>query len=633
MGVEKDPLDDIKYLSSDDLQGRGIGTDGLNKAAEYIASEFRELGLKTELFDGGPFQMFKMDTTPERGPTENNSLDLIDAQGNRTSLKLDRDFSTLAVGGSGKLEAELVFVGYGISAPKLEYDDYIDMDVKDKIVVMIRKEPQQANPHSSFNGTKSSQHAYFTRKVANAFEHGAAAVIMFNDEHSLEESRLAAIKRRQQLEERIVAATKKLNDAADKKKAEEEIETLKKSVAELVGNESKLNDVLVPFLGAGGGGDRKTPVFFATRKSFESIIKSAADKTLSEIEKEIDKDLKPQSVALGWKAAIQSDVIRRKVDVKNVVAVIEGKGPLADETVVVGAHYDHLGSGGPGSLAPWTREIHNGADDNASGTAGLLHVARAIASQKTPPARRVVFIAFTGEERGLIGSAHYVKHPKFPLNNTVAMINMDMIGRLKDNKLIIQGLDTATEFDALADRLNKTYEFIITKKSGGFGPSDHSSFYSKKIPVMHIFTGTHSDYHRPSDDWDLVNAEGLRKVANLTRDIVTEIIAMPKRPEYKEVKQKEFAGGGGDRPYFGSIPDFAQTGEGYALMDVTKGGPAERAGMKTGDVIIQLAESKIGNLEDFDSALRKHKAGEKVPVKVRRGKETITLHVILDPPR
>jgi hypothetical protein len=244
-----------------------------------------------------------------------------------------------------------------------------------------------------------------------------------------------------------------------------------------------------------------------------------------------------------------------------------------------------------------------------------------------------VFIAFTGEERGLIGSAHYVKQPRFPLKNTVAMINMDMIGRLKDNKLIIQGLDTATEFDALADRLNKTYQFAITKKSGGFGPSDHSSFYSKKIPVMHVFTGTHSDYHRPSDDWERVNAEGLRKVANLTRDIVQEIIAMPKRPEYKEVKQKQFAGGGGDRPYFGSIPDFAQTGEGYALMDVTKGGPADRAGMKSGDVIIQLAESKIGNLEDFDSALRKHKAGEKVPVKVRRGKETITLQVILDPPR
>jgi Zn-dependent M28 family amino/carboxypeptidase len=322
--------------------------------------------------------------------------------------------------------------------------------------------------------------------------------------------------------------------------------------------------------------------------------------------------------------------------VKNVLAVLEGEGPLANETVVIGAHYDHVGRGGPGSgslaVAPWTTDIHNGADDNASGTVSLLEVARRFAGRNEKPRRRLVFIAFTAEERGLLGSARYVREPRFPLESTVAMVNMDMVGRLKDDKLIVYGTGTAAEFDPLINDLNKKYEFKITKHPEGFGPSDHSSFYAKQIPVFHFFTGTHQDYHRPSDDFEKINYAGMSRIADMVTEVVDTIAKGDKRPEYKEVRSAQ-PKRDGDRPYFGSIPDFGQEGMGYALMGVVKGSPADTAGLKAGDIIVKLGESRIGSLEDFDSALRKFKAGDKVPVTVKRGDQMVTVMVTLAPPR
>jgi hypothetical protein len=213
------------------------------------------------------------------------------------------------------------------------------------------------------------------------------------------------------------------------------------------------------------------------------------------------------------------------------------------------------------------------------------------------------------------------------------MLNLDMVGRLQDDKLIVHGTGTAAEFDALVDRFGKDGGFELTKKPGGFGPSDHSSFYGAKVPVLFFFTGSHKDYHRPTDDSDKLNVAGMRRIADLVVQVATTLAEAPERPRYVEVKGSNDLGSGGDRPYFGSIPDFAQSEPGYALSGVTKDGPAERAGIKAGDIIIQLGDSKIGNLEDFDSALRKYKAGDKVPVVAKRGAEQVTLEVTLDPPR
>jgi len=635
----------VKYLASDELEGRGVGTEGLNVAAGYVAEQFAEIGLKTSLFDGTPYQSFTVTAETEMGKKENNRLKLVrisgeDQEKKAIELKLEDDFSPLAIGGSGDFDTDLVFVGYGITAKEPQYDDYAAVDVQGKVVVMLRKEPQQGNPHSRFNGTDASQHATFRRKVANAYEHGAAAVIIVNDHFDLLAKSEAERKRWVQAMDKLYdlhADFKKLENPSDEQfqehleKTAELNKQIQQSAEKLQKNEF---DKLVRFREAGVG-DRKTmPVYFVARDKIDPIVKEATGASLAELEKQIDTDLQPRSQVLaGWKAVGEAEVITKEAEIKNVVGVLEGEGPLAHETVIVGAHYDHLGMGGPGTFAPWTVAVHNGADDNASGTSALLEVARRLSSRNEKPKRRIVFIAFSGEERGLLGSAHYVKNPRFPLDETVSMINMDMVGRLNDNKLIVHGTGTAKKFDALVDRLNKEHGFEITKKPGGFGPSDHASFYPKKIPVMHIFTGTHKDYHRPSDDWQKVNVEGMRRVVDFVTDITEEIANAPAPPEYVAIKRKVIPSRGGDRPYLGTIPDFANSAEGYAIQGVAPGGPAEKGGMQGGDVIVKFGESKIGGLEDIDSALRKHEAGEKVKVEVLRDGKRVKLEVVLDPPK
>jgi hypothetical protein len=244
----------------------------------------------------------------------------------------------------------------------------------------------------------------------------------------------------------------------------------------------------------------------------------------------------------------------------------------------------------------------------------------------------VLFIAFSGEERGLLGSAHYTANPAVPLADTVAMVNLDMVGRLDGNKVIVHGTGTGTGFDALIDRLVAARGLEVAKEPGGFGPSDHSSFYAKKIPVFHIFTGSHADYHRPTDTADRVNYEGLTRLADLVTDVVRELAEAAERPAYIEVASTQFARGG-DRPYFGSIPDFGKPGGGYAISGVSKDSPAARGGLEGGDLIVRLGGSAVTNLDDFDSALRKHKGGDAVPVVVVRGGVEVTLEVTLDPPR
>jgi Zn-dependent M28 family amino/carboxypeptidase len=317
------------------------------------------------------------------------------------------------------------------------------------------------------------------------------------------------------------------------------------------------------------------------------------------------------------------------------MAVLPGEGFLAQEVIVIGAHYDHVGRGGPGSGAidPNSKEIHNGADDNASGAATLVEVARQLSQSGRKPRRTIVFIAFTGEERGLFGSDYYVKNPLFKLEDTVAMLNMDMVGRLDDEKLIVEGVGTGEGFEPLVERINGRYGFKLTKKPGGFGPSDHASFYGKKIPVMHFFTGTHKDYHRPTDDFEKLNVSGMRRVGEMVAEIALHVAEAAERPKYLETASTQRLGGGGDRPYFGSIPDFAQEQPGYAITGVAKDSPAAKGGLQGGDVIVKFGESRIGNLEDFDSALRKYKGGDRVPVVVKRDGKEVTLQVTLGEPR
>jgi len=358
---------------------------------------------------------------------------------------------------------------------------------------------------------------------------------------------------------------------------------------------------------------------------------------LAKLEERIDAGPTPRSAPLvGWRVVGQTDILRTKTDVKNVLAELPGVGPHADETLVIGAHYDHLGYGGMGSNAPGVHAIHPGADDNGSGTAALLEVARRLVarSKEHPFPRRILFISFTGEERGLLGSARYVRDPLIPLDKTIAMLNMDMVGRMKDHKLIVYGTDTAAEFPALLKTAAEPYGFNIVSQPGGFGPSDHASFYARHMPVLHFFTGTHSDYHRPTDTAEKLNVPDMRRVADLVSDMAVAIADAAERPHFTESKVSIVSlSAQGDRPYFGSIPDFGRDQPGYAISGVASHSPAEQGGLKAGDIVVRLGDSKVGNLEDFDSALRKHKAGDKVSVLVKRGAEEVKLEVTLAPPR
>ena len=588
--VEKRLRADVTWLAAPEREGRGPGTKGIRDASEWISRKFDEIGL--EPINGLRKQSFMMTleaTLPKMQANHAQIIKVAEDGAGEVSLPLElgKTFTPLAVGGSGTFDLPLAFAGYGITAPEQEYDDYepLGKSVVSKAVIVLRQEPQKENPHSVFNGNQATQHAALVRKIANASEHEAAAVVFCNDASATEP------------------------------------------------------DALMDFRRAGGGENgRSMPVLQVSRSVVADVIKRATGSTVASLEAEIDRTLEPQSRVLdGWRLKGEVTIQRQQTDAENIVGVIPGVGFGDDETdapdvVVLGAHYDHLGYGDSNSLAPGTRAIHHGADDNASGTAALLEVARQLRAEGPFP-RTIVFIAFAGEERGLLGSGHYVANPLLPLKRTAAMVNLDMVGRLVDEKVIVHGTGTGTGLDAMVDRFALQAGFGIAKEPGGFGPSDHSSFYARKIPVLHLFTGSHTDYHRPTDTADKVNYAGMARISRLVANVVRELATVTTPPKYLEVASKPFMGGGGDRPYFGSIPDFAKPGGGYAITGVSKKSPAAEAGLEGGDVIVRLGESAISGLEDFDSALRKHKAGETVPVVVRRNGKEVTLSVTLGDPR
>ena len=637
----------VQFLASDELEGRGPGTKGIDKAAEFLAAEFAKLGLKTDLFDGQPFQKFSIPIATEMGPAEKNVLKFVGPPGKEGQpareirLELGKDFTPLAISGTAPIDAPLVFVGYGITAKEKDwsYDDYAGVDVKGKVVVILRKEPQQEDEKSKFNGKQPSPHALFNRKSANASEHEAAAIIYVNDALELKSQRERMEKEWSNAVGKMVEAGKKYQELKEpsEKEVATHFATLTKLAEELASLGKELAgspDFLLKFKGAGEDSSRKIPIFFITRQQADELLKASGGSDLTTVETEIDADLTPRSRELtGWKAVGETNVDRKQAVVRNVIASLEGEGPLADETIVIGAHYDHLGFGGPGSLAAWTTEIHNGADDNASGTATLLEMAHRLATSGKKFPRRIVFMAFTAEERGLLGSAHYTRNPRFALEKTVAMFNLDMVGRMRDDKLIVYGTGTAKEFEGLVDQLGEKASFKLTKHAGGFGPSDHSSFYAKKIPVLHLFTGTHAEYHRPSDDSPLLNVPGMRRIADLLEEVVLTTATTEAKPTYIENKKVESIGGdpvAGDRPYFGSIPDYGSEEEGVALTGVQPDSPAAKAGLKAGDVIVKFGESKVTNIEDFMGAMMKFKPGDKVKVGVKRGKEVLLLDAVME---
>ncbi len=573
---------DLQYLSSDALEGRDVGSEGIALAGEFIAQRFRELGLETQLFDGSPFQEFTIPGPSELGPAERNTLKFEGTDVAEPSL--GSDFTALSLGANGVFSGELVFAGYGITAPELGYDDYANLDVAGKVVIVLRKEPQQNQEDSKFDGTRSSQFAYFSSKEANAALHKVAALIMVND--------------------RVTAA-------------------------------GEQGDYLLDVTGAGNAlTDAQVPTMYCTRTVVDGLLQIALGKSLDDLEQSIDEQAAPQSQVLtGLVASGETNVQVSQVPVRNVLGVLPGRGELAEEYVVVGAHYDHVGMGGAGSLAPGTVAIHNGADDNASGTTTLLEIARRLSANPAENRRTLVFMAFTAEEKGLLGSKYYVRHPRFPLEKTVAMVNLDMVGRLNENTLTVYGTGTATGFEALLEQHNQDVQLTLDKQPAGFGPSDHSSFYEQDIPVFHFFTGLHNDYHRPSDDFETVNLTGMAKIATLVTGVVSHLSEQAHRPSLVKSSAVAQVGrtlgrrGPRGRAVIGIQLD---TSVEFPRVDsVEAAGPAAESGLQAGDVLLQIDDAQLSSIDELRAALGGKRPGQTVEITVRRGEESLKLPVKL----
>jgi len=578
-------LQHIKYLASDELEGRGDGAPGLEKAAEYIEKSLRNSGLEPAGDNRSFFQTFQLVTGISLEP--GNALSLTTSNGT-VAFEVGRDYRLVSTSSnSAPTSLPVVFAGYGITAAAQHYDDYAGIDASGKAVLIFTHEPQENDPRSVFEGQTNTANSTMLRKVEVARSHGAAAILLMDDvNHRVE--------------------------------PEQNRQWLRDPQAEEYG----------------------MPVFYVSRDRVQQALGAALN--LANLSREIDRDFAAKSRVLAdvsMSAVDRTQKVRRPV--RNVVAKLQGSDPsLRSEAVIIGAHYDHLGRSGRFSMAQNSSgQIHHGADDNASGTAAILEMAKAAVESRSDFRRSMIFITFAGEELGLLGSSYYANHPSIPLEQTIAMINLDMVGRA-GGRILVDGFANAASLEddlkaAQATLTGSGMKMAALRGSAGAGASDDATFISRKIPAINFFSGFHVDYHRPSDTWDKIDAAGGAAVADLALALAQQIANRSSRPEFTETVQEQHstgrAGGpvSGYGPYFGSVPDFANEGEGVKFSDVRAGSPAAKAGFKAGDVMISFAGAPIKTLYDFTFGLRDKKPGDKVEVTVLRDGKRITATVEL----
>lgn len=676
----------VEYLASDKLEGRRTGERGATWAAGYVANMFSNYRLKggfIEISQGKTktsfLQPFPFSTGVQLSKEGNEfHLEIVNSAGQSITPSDLAPWKPVGFSPNAQVEdTPIVFAGYGVSSADLKYDDYANLNVAGKIVLAFDGTPEIGQPNSPF--------ARFDvrAKAKIAKDKGAKALFLISREDKLENNPLTSLK-------------------FDQTPGEAALPTMVVS-----------RMVAAAILGTDEAGLKRNEDIFQLRR--ENEIKDL-QATLSK---------RPEV-----RAAFKINFVKKQIEGYSVIGILEGTDPtLKNEAIIIGAHYDHLGRGGQGSLAANSTEIHHGADDNASGVAGLLELARQFSEEKKNK-RTIIFIAFGGEEEGLIGSKFYVNNPVFPLARTVAMINLDMVGRLKDNKLNIGGIGTASEMKSLVENTNlklstptflnasnnknealkaeiegrlkergftavaveiedglttlkgtvrkgelaevmsiavkanqgrpvknqltesqsgntrkgeKTstppveksatpkFEkpFTLSLNEDGFGPSDHSSFYSKQIPVLFFFTGSHAEYHKPTDTADKINYSGLKQITSFISEIVKAIDQNPKRPTYTQAKSSGTAGG---RATFnvslGTIPSYTESTDGLVLDGVRDNGPAAKAGLKAGDKIVRLAGKEIRNISDYTFVLGELKANTEYEIVIKRGNENLTLKIV-----
>ncbi|HEY6121960.1 MAG TPA: M20/M25/M40 family metallo-hydrolase [Pyrinomonadaceae bacterium] len=594
----------VAYLASDALEGRRTGSPGATAAANYIAEEFSKLGLLP--INPAPPKSKKdlsrfMQPFPYIAGVKLGAGNKMNAT--TGTLQIGDDWMPLGFTTNGQVEAPLIFVGFGITAAELNYNDFSGADISGKVAIALSGTPDGDNPHGQFGRYEDVRWKAIAARTA-----GAKALVVIVRDESFKEDRLSRLR---------------------------------------YDNSS---------------GDAGLPVVAVSRQWAQRLLGSpVTDLEQAARSKEFSSSKKTASGSIS----IATDVIRNEVQAANVIGKLEGSDAnLKKEVIVLGAHYDHLGRGGEGSLAPREGDIHHGADDNASGVAGVLELARIFSAQQPQLRRTIIFMAFCGEEEGLLGSNYYVNHPVVPLANTIAMINMDMIGRLRNKNVIIGGVGTASEWRALIDSANvaqamtvaangsaaetttaparfpvvisengraivtndATKQFLLTLSEDGYGPSDHSSFYSKQIPVLFFWTGTHEDYHKPSDTADKINYIDEAAILALVGRIVNEM-DVAKRPTFTVAKSESTGRSTGFRVYLGTIPNYADSNDGLLLDGVRDDSPAAKAGLKAGDRIVKLAGRDVHNVYDYTYALGEMKAGEEYEVELVRGTERLKLKI------
>ena len=569
-------LGHIQFLASEELRGREAGTPDQLKAAQYIAAEFGRYGLEPlgDEKDGKRSFLQEFSLAESRGAAPETALTLT-ADGKETVFELKKQFAPFPAGmEKARAEGGVVFAGYGIHAPELEYDDFQGVDLEGKWALLLRYEPGEKDPKSKFDGLRPSAHAALAAKIQHCVKRKAVGVLVVTGPAG----------------------------------REQEPERLTNSSGTLLGHFA-------------------VPVFQITRAVADAIL-APSDQTLEKLQSKIEKGVAPHSCLLQEiKLTGVSALLLDQSTTSNVIARLEGRDErLKHEYVLLGAHSDHVGLGRSGSLLgdAGKGKIHPGADDNASGTSGMLEIAQCLAA--LPPAERprrsILFVAFSGEEKGLLGSVHYVQNPAVGLKATIAMLNLDMIGRSENGAVQVSGVGTAKGFKALVQKHVRDPQLKLFLGSSGDGPSDHATFHAKGLPVLFFFTGIHPDYHRPSDTWEKINAPVAEAVAVLVRDVLVEIAGLDVRPEPVPSTSRGYLGVGPDRVAMA-------TAAGYPVGSVEPQSPAAQAGVQVGDLIVMFNGQRISQAMDLSMALLELGPGDLAEISVKRGTETRTLQTHL----
>ncbi len=583
--TEADLKAHVGYLASDELEGRETGTSGAEKAARYIAEQLKQAGIESFGDEEDSYlNQFEFNAGAEVIKGE-NLLSVVrrDPKGNGgTDFKVDENFRPLAFSANAEVRGEVVFGGYGLSMPQENgglTDPYGGVNVSNKVVILLRYTPEDVEPKRKAELNRYAA-LYYKAKIAQ--QRGAKAALFVTGPNSPNAGKLIGLS-----------------------------------------GDSSLGGMIAASI---------------TDKVADEILKNSG-RTLKELQTELDQENPHAEAAIeikGVTVRLKTAIKRLRKTDNNVLGILlPGSGDVHAEYILLGAHYDHLGYGNESTSRSGKDEIgqvHNGADDNASGCATLLELAADLAEQrrKNPAAfaRGVIFAFWSGEEMGLLGSARYAEKPHIPHDFVSAYLNFDMVGRLRENRLILQGIGSSPAWKRLIEKANVVGGFDLKLQDDPYLPTDATSFYPKNIPVLAFFTGSHDDYHRPSDDADTLNYEGLERVTKFARIIARDLVKPGARPEWAKVDRSSKASVSGLRVYLGTIPDYAAEVEGVKLSGVRGGAPADKAGLKGGDVVVEFAGIPVKNIDDYMVAFNAVKIDKPEKIVVLRDGKRVTLTIV-----